>query len=356
LAFLDEDDALPADDQGPSHRHGGAGQRPFLARRLLFLGIAVGLIILVVIGVRGCLDARKERNYDNYVRDLVAITAESQALSEQFFKRLQNPGDLSELDFKAEISNDRSTAESLLDRVEGLGTPGELAEAQSELELAFELRRDGIAGTAEQISTALGNDPTEAIDRIAEYMRYFLASDVLYKRSRDEIEVAFEEAAITQKESLPETNFLPDPIEEWLDPTALRTTLAGVAGSSADVAPGLHGLELAETQVNGTILTPDSTNTISGGGPYELEVSAQNQGENDEVDVPITFSLSGDAEAIEGEGAIAKINAGLTKSGTIEISPDPSSGDELTLEVTAGPVDGEELVENNTSTYTVVFE
>lgn len=356
MAFLDEDDALPPDDQGPSHRHGGARQRPYLARRLLFLALAVGLIILVVLGVRGCLDARKERNYDNYVRDLVSVTTESQALSEEFFGRLKDPGDLSGLDFQAEISNDRSTAQNLLERVQGLGTPDELDDAQSELELAFELRRDGIAGTADQISTALGNDPTEAIDQIAEYMRYFLASDVLYRRAREGIAVGFEDAAITQKETLPDTNFLPDPIEEWLDPTALGTTLSGVAASSADVAPGIHGLELVETQVNGTTLTPDSTNTISGGGPYELEVSAQNQGDNDETDVAVSFSLSGGAETVEGNGTIPEITAGSTKSAKLEIQPDPSPGDELTLEVTAGPVPGEELADNNTSTYTVVFE
>ncbi|MEO8093017.1 MAG: hypothetical protein ABI726_09960 [bacterium] len=356
MAFFDEDDALPPDDQGPSRSHGGARQRPYIARRLLFLAISVGVIILVVIGVRGCLDARKERNYDNYVRDLVSITTESQALSQEFFGRLKDPGDLSELDFKAEISNDRSTAESLLERVRGLGTPDDLAEAQSELELAFKLRRDGIAGTADQISTALGNDPKKAIDRIATYMRYFLASDVLYRRSRDGITVAFADAAITQKETLPDTDFLPEPIEDWLDPTTLGATLAGVAGSSGDVAPGIHGLELIETQINGTTLSPDVATTISGGVPYELEVSAQNQGDNSETDVPVSFTLSGGAKTVEGDGTIPKITAGVTKSAKLEIQPDPSPGDELTLEVTVGPVPGEELTDNNTSTYTVVFE
>ena len=356
MAFLDEDDALPADDQGPSRRGGGSRQGSFLARRLLFLLLFIGFVILVVIAFRGCLDARKERSYDNYVRDLVSITTEAQQLSQTFFERLQNPGDSSELDFTAEISNDRATAQSLLERVQGLDAPGDLAGAQAELEQSFELRRDAIGGIAEQIDTALSNEPDKAVEQIAGYMRYFLASDVLYERSREDIATGFADAGITQDEKLPDTPFLPEPIENWLDSEKLETTLLAIAGESADVAPGLHGVEVTETTINGTILSADTANTISGGAPFELEVLVTNGGENDESDVPVDFSISGGTESIEGDGSIPEIKAGLSKSAKIEITPDPTTGDEYTLEVNVGPVPGEELVDNNTSTYTITFE
>lgn len=358
MAFLDEDDALEPDEPGSSRRYasgGGARQRPYLARRLLALALGVLIIILLVLGVRGCLNARTERGFENYVQDLVAITTESQQLSAEFFKRLADPGDLSPLAFKAEIRADRSTAESLLQRVQGLDTPDELADEQSELELAFELRRDGIAGTADQISTALGNDPKDAIAAIAGYMRYFLASDVLYQRSRAGINAELSKQQITPQEALPDANFLPDGPIDWLDEAALTTTLAGL-GAGGSIAPGVHGLALFETTINGTTLTPDTTNTISGGGPFELEVSAQNQGENDESDVPVTFTLSGGTNTIEGDDTISSIKAGATQSAKLNIQPDPDTGTDLTLEVTVGPVPGEVLADNNTSTYTVIFE
>ena len=52
---------------------------------------------------------------------------------------------------------------------------------------AFELRRDGLAGIAEDIPTALGNEGrSDAIDRIVGDMEAFLASDVLYERAQAE--------------------------------------------------------------------------------------------------------------------------------------------------------------------------
>ena len=316
------------------------------------LAIVVGIIILVVLGVRGCLDARKERGFENYVQDLSAIAGESQQLSEEFFSRLKDPGDLSPLSFKAEISADRSTAESLLQRVQGLDTPDELAEEQRELELAYQLRADGIGGTADQISTALGNDPSEANDAIADYMRYFLASDVLYGRSREGIDTELKAQEIKVAERLPEASFLPS--LDWLDPTFLTETLAGVS-SGAGQCKGVCGLALFETQVNGTTLTPDTTNTISGGGPFELEVSAQNQGDSDATNVPVNFTLSGGSKQIEGDDTIATIKPGETESTKLTIEPDPDSGTDLTLEVTVGPIPGEEIADNNTSNYTVNF-
>lgn len=352
MAFLDEDDALEPDEPAPLRSGGGGRPRPYLGRRLMALAIGVGIIILIVLGIRGCLNARQERGFENYVQDLSAITTESQQLSEEFFSRLKDPGDLSPLSFKAEISADRSTAESLLQRVQGLDTPDELADEQQELELAYQLRADGIGGTADQISTALGNDPTEANDAIADYMRYFLASDVLYGRSREGVDAELKAQEIKVPDDLPEASFLPS--LDWLETTYLQETLAGVA-TGAGACKGVCGLALFETKINGTTLTPDTTNTISGGGPFELEVSAQNQGDSDATNVPVNFTLSGGAEQIEGDASIPSIKPGETESTKLTIDPDPDSGTDLTLEVTAGPIPGEEIADNNTSNYTVNF-
>jgi hypothetical protein len=354
LAFLDDDDALPPDDSGT---YGHPRRRPYLARRLMALAIGVLIIVLLVLGVRGCLNARKERGFENYVSDLAAITAESQQLSNEFFERLENPGDLTDLAFKAEIAADRGTAENLLQRVQGLDAPDEVADAQGELELAYELRRDGIAGVADQISTALGSEGREdALDRIASYMRYFLGSDVLYQRARTAIDTAIdeEEIPVAEDERLPDTNFLPDDIENWLEPTALSSTLSGAAGG--DCPPGVHGLARVDTRINQTSLTPDALTTVAGGAPYKLEVDAENQGDSEETDVGVEYTLSGAADTIEGSGTITRIEPGTNETAKIDIDPDPPTGEELTLEVTVLPVCNEEIVDNNTATFTVTFE
>jgi hypothetical protein len=361
LAFLDDDDVLVPDDPGGPGRYGAPRQRPYLARRLIALVVGVGFIILLVLAFKACLDSRKERGFENYNSDLSSIATESQQLSDEFFKRLEDPGDLTALAFEAEIRADRGTAESLLQRIQGLDTPGDVADAQGELELAFELRRDGIAGIAEQISTAVSGDGdarSEALDKVANYMKYFLASDVLYQRARESIDATLDEedVPIAEDARKPDQTFLTEPTEDWLDPTTLSTTLTGVAGKGGCEGPGVHGLSRVNTLINDTELFTDSSTTVSGGGPYEITVDVQNDGDTEETDVAVEYSISGGAETIEGSGTITRIEPGSVESAKLDIEPDPPVGEEVTLEVNVLPVCGEELTDDNTGTFPVVFE
>ena len=71
-----------------------------------------------------------------------------------------------------------------------------MAGAQAELEQSFELRRDALAGVADQIPNALSDNREEALDAIAADMKTLLASDVLYERARGEIQVVLREEEI----------------------------------------------------------------------------------------------------------------------------------------------------------------
>ena len=355
MAFLDDDEP-PPEDLGRSRRYGASGQRPFFVRRIGALLMGVIFIVVVVLGIRGCLNARAERGFENYARDLASIGTESQQLSKEFFGRLQDPGDLTELSLGAEIDADEGTAQNLLERVQGLDTPDELAEAQAELVQAFTLRRDGVGGVADEIDTALAKDGSkEATERIASYMRYFLASDVLYGRSREAVETELANQDIVPDEKLSTEPFLPEPAENWIDATNLTSTISGVTASGGGECSGVCGIALLETSIAGTVLTADALTNVAGGSPYELEVSVQNQGESEVTDVAVDFTMSG-GDSIEGSSSISRIDVGGTESAKLNIQPNPESGTEYTLEVTAQPVEGEEIADNNTATYTVVFE
>ena len=60
-------------------------------RRVIALGVGVLILILLLLGVRGCLNARKERGFENYVSDLDGIVDQSNQLSQEFFGRLEDP-------------------------------------------------------------------------------------------------------------------------------------------------------------------------------------------------------------------------------------------------------------------------
>ena len=354
MSFLDEDDPYASAATEPPDRLGPPDHdRQILVRRLIAVAAGLLVVILLILGVRGCLDARKEREYENFVSDLNSLVAESQQLSEGFFARLNDPENLSELEFEAEVKADRGAAEGLVDRAQSLQAPGELKPAQADLVLAFELRRDGLTAISDEIGTALGDEGSEeAIAAIAEDMQYFVASDVLYRRAKDEIDTVLAEQEI--RGEAPQSEFLPE--IDWLDSTAVTEALAPITGDTKPTS-GVHGLGLV---VGGTVLQPGDIAltegtpvTGSAEGDLSLEVQVENQGDSTESDVLVTTQVDG---SDAGEATIDTIDAGSIETAEVPLDFTPSSGDTVTIDVSVTPVPGEEVADNNEASFEVTFE
>jgi hypothetical protein len=358
LAFLDDDEdafELPPVASEPDEPRLGPPdrQRQVLVRRLMALGVGVVVLVLLVVGVRGCLGARKERAFENYTRDLTALTSESKQLSTQFFSRLQNPKNLSALQIRTEIQGDRGAADGLVARAQRLDPPGELSNAQKQVLLTFELRRDGLAGVGDQIGIALGKEgQTEAIKAITLDMQDFLASDVLYRNARTEINQVLADEGVNAQ--APASEFLPPPVDDWLDPATVTEAIGRISGASATA--GTHGLALYQTTLDGTALQPDTTTTVTGGsGTPELEVQVQNSGDTDESDVVVSYTVTGGSESIQDEETIPSVAAGEIQTLKIPLEPAPAKGSELSINISVQPVIGETDSSNNESTYPVSY-
>jgi hypothetical protein len=321
---------------------------------LVALVLGALVIVLLLFAIRGCLDARKERAYENYLRDLSALVTNSNQLSHDFFTRLQDPGETSETQFTDQLGSSRGTGEDLYQRAKGLDAPDELGEAQEDLVLAFELRRDGLASIVEAMPAALGEEGRqEATEEIASDMRQFLASDVLYARAKTTIEEVLKEEDLPGE--VPDSVFLPT-TNPWLDDLQLGALLAQVAGSTG-IASTDRGTELSSTVLRpGNVpLAADTLNTL-GATPTSIEISVVNGGTQNEVEVPVSFGLLGSTETIAGNGTIPQIKAGQSASTVLNVEGEIPTGEELTLTVTVFPVPGETLVDNNEATYQVIFE
>lgn len=355
MSFLDEDELDPAPSGPGSRRSGADAQRQIMVRRLIALAVGAGFLIIILLGIRACLDARKERGYENYVSDLTSAVDGSNQVSERFFGRLlEPPKGLTEIDLQAQVGSDRSAAEGQLQQVEGLDAPDAIADAQSQVVQAFELRRDALAGVADDIPTALGSEGRrDAIERIVGDMKAFLASDVLYERARIDINQTLQDEGI-DKSARP-SPFLPEPVDRWLDDLSLTSTLSAFATETGTVK-GLHGLALISSTLDKTPLTTDSPNTISlGKDPPEITVEVQNQGDTVEKEVTVSYTLSGGTTPLEGEQVIPSIDAQGISDTTIGFEAEPETDISLTLEVKVFPVNGESVTDNNTATYTITF-
>jgi CARDB len=321
-----------------------------MLRRGLALGGGLVVLILIVLGVKGCLDARAHRALTDYARNVEQIDKATEQTGKGFFGKLENPGNLSVTEFTAQVNADASAMDSLASRVDGLSAPGELSHAQSTLELTYELRKNAMDEIANKMSTALGvAGSAKAAGGIARQMQKLLASDVLYETIvRPEIDHGLESNGV-EGGGVPKSTFLPS--TEWLEESKVSAALSAVSGSTGAATSGVHGLELVGVSINGTELTTEGVNSVVVEEAVEVEVSVENQGESTENGVQVAVSVNGGNTL---EGTIEQIAAGEIGTTTIPLTPTPKG--EVTLEVKAGPVPGENITENNEATYTVVFE
>jgi hypothetical protein len=338
--------------QRPSRRPQRRPERQqILLRRALALGGGLIVLIVIVLGVKGCLDARAHRALSDYARNVTQIVEETEQTSKNFFGRLEDPGTLSVTEFETEVNADRSAVENQASRVDGLSAPGDMGSAQEALELAYQLRSSTMAQIAAKMSTALGDAGAEqATAAISRQMEKFLAADVIYETVvRPSIDGVLASNDV-QGSDVPASTFLPDGTK-WLDESELSGALGEISGSGGTATPGVHGLGLIGVSINGTELVEGAAISVSGEGTVEVEAQVQNQGGSTENGVSVSVSVDGGNTL---EGTIDSITAGEIETVTIPLTPTPKG--EVTLEVEVATVPGEQVSENNEASYTVSFE
>jgi hypothetical protein len=326
-------------------------RQQILLRRGLALGGGLLVLILVVLGVKGCLDARKERALSDYARNVSQIVEETGQTSKAFFAKLSEPGSLSVTEFVNQVSADRSAMDGYTSRIDGLSAPGDMSHAQNALELVYELRSSAMDNIAEKMSTALGDvGSAKATASIALQMQKLLSADVLYESVvRPEIDGVLASNGI-DGDDVPKSVILPEGTK-WLEATAVSSALESVSGSTGSTTGGVHGLGLIGTSINGTELTAESTTSVSSEGTPEVEVQVQNQGGSTENGLTVSVTVNGGNTL---QGSISSIAAGETETALIPLTPAPTG--EVTLEVDVATVPGEQVSENNKASYTVAFE
>jgi hypothetical protein len=360
LSFLDEPDE-PVRTRRRSPRGQSVDRQTLLARRgIAAVGVLIVVILLVLL-LRGCLDARKESAMEDYANQSAEIMRESKLEGDQLFDLLQSEGGTDQV---VEIQNDlnayRVSSSERVDRARDLDVPDEVADAQRYFIDVLELRRDGLALTADAMRTALGDqDRRQGTERVAYAMQMFLASDTIdMTRFRPRLRAALEEEGLAMPE-FPREQFVRD--VEWLDPAfvadqvnALRSGTGGAADE--DAAPGLHGNGLAAVTLGGTTLTPGATGTsVQLTNDLAFEVQVQNQGENTETDVNVVVSVGEGDDATELEEAIDTIAVGEIQTVTIPLTEQPPTGQNVPISVEVDAVPGEQMTDNNVQEFSVIF-
>jgi hypothetical protein len=329
-----------------------------MVRRTIAIGGGLLLLILLVFGFRGCLEARKERAMEDYVRGANELVKLSQAESRQLFDILSAPSDSDQTVNRQNQANAlRVDSATLSDRARDLDVPDELSDANDYFVEALDLRRDGLAEVADQLPGALAQEERRnSTGRIAEMMQVFLASDVLLTaRFKPRLEDALDQEKVDA--TVPSTRslrFVDD--LDWVGPDFVADEIAGIRGTGdGDATAGLHGNGLGTVSVGGVALTAGVSATVQLSSDIAFDIQAVNQGDSTETDVKVTVAVGEGGDAIDLEETIPEIAAGEAKTVTIPLTKQPPTGQNVPINVTVEPVPGEEVTDNNEADFTVIF-
>jgi hypothetical protein len=366
LSFFDEGEQSR---RGPRPRRPAAATQPAADQRTVMIrrGVAVGLgllvLILLVVGIRGCLSSQKKTALRDYNRNVTSLVQESDQTGQKFFQTLATAAGTTgatanTTELEPEINALRVSADDLVKRARRQEVPDDddIKEAQDNLLTVLELRRDGIAKIAGKLASARAQSGADqAVNQITGQMQVFVASDVLYsQRVVPYIKRALDENDVTGQ-TIPTSQFLPD--FSWLDQTQVAKRIgATTAGArQGPAAPGSHGHELTSVSVGNKALEEGGGNQVSAGGNPVFNVKFENQGENDESNVIVKVTIEGSGRPISVTKPVPQTRASTEASVEIPLGQQPPLNTPVTVTVEVQGVPGEESTDNNKKSYQVLF-
>jgi hypothetical protein len=321
------------------------------------LGAGLLVLVLLVLGVRGCVNAREDRAMKDYVRNVSDLTSESKQQSNAFFRLLNGPGGRDQaVDVQNSLNGFRVQSAQLVDRARDLSHPGGVNGAHDALVETLEFRRNGLAAIADALPTALGDqNRREGTDKVTQQMQSLLASDVAYtQRFVPGLRKALRDDKLLAEVRVPASQFVPN--VQWLQPSFVAQKVSGLrSGKSGSAAPGLHGTGLGTVALGGQALTPGGSVSVKLSDQLKADVQVANQGQNTETDVNVKVTIGKGADAITAQHPLDSIAAGETKTVTLTIGEQPPTGQNVPVTVSVDPVPGEKKTDNNKQTYTVIF-
>lgn len=336
---------------------------PDVARRRQFVlfGILALVALLLILFAKSCAGTRHKNALKDYNREVTSIVQSSdRTVSRQLFDILQPSSDSQ--DVTVAVNQVRLVAEQDADRARDLDPPDDAAGAQHNLELVMNLRAEGVKEIGEQLRRAVSNQPgaNAAIRRIAGQMQAFLASDVVYsQRVNPLIREALDDNDLGDQ-PVATSKFLPS--IGWLDPEQVGNRINPDADtssptSSGPVKPGTHGHGLIGVTAGGVELQPGGqVNRVPARAPLAVQVTYANQGENDESNVTISVRVtSSGSKTITATKKLNQTKAGTQAVVPIQLTSVPPKGTSSTMTVKINPVRGEQKTDNNTSTFTILF-
>ena len=342
----------------------GSDPQQLLMRRLVAAGVGLVVIIVLVLGIKGCLNSRQEQALKDYNRDVASLVQESDTNTDEFFAALTTGG-TSSTDVQSQISRSRLGAKSQTTQAEGFSVPDDMKSAHRNLLLTLGLVEESMGKVAEKIPAALSTDAATAepaVLGITAEMQTFVAADIVYtRRTAALIKQVLDDHEIGGQ-TIQASSFIPN--LQWLDASTVARRIhadagrgAGSAASTQPAAPGLHGHGLLGVSVGDVTLATgtNAANSLPASSNVSFNVKLANQGENNEADVSVKVTIRGGGKTITAQKTVDQTAPGSETTVAIPLGQSPPIGVGVKITVEVRKVNGEMNTTNNKAEYPAIF-
>lgn len=357
--------------RGRSRGSGGGSRRPprgqhqqdIQTRRLIAAGVIVVVIIVMALLIKSCQDSQTNNSLKNYNANVSTLITASDTNGSNMFQALAS-GDLnSDVEtLQKDLNVTANTARHELSHARSLSTPGQMSDAQATLVQTMELRSQAMSEIAKDIQGAANKDTSsDAVRAIAVANSRLYGSDVIYKTFVvPDIAKALNGAGIPIGSADGDQQINPGQIVTdlgWLNSSFITEKIGAqiptsAANSANSAGSGPHGHELNYVSVNGTELSPTSSNTLPASStPPTFTLNLTNSGDYKEYYVGCKVTVESLSDT--GTATIPVTSPGQSTTCAVKLASAMPAGN-YTVTAEVEPVDHETNTQNNSLTYTIV--
>jgi CARDB protein len=330
-----------------------------LLRLVALIAFAIVIVVLLVFWVDSCRGSSKRKSYENYMKDVSAIAADSAALGRQLEKSLTTPG-VKQADVAEKLAGLAQLQQQQVERAQKLVSPGSLRSEQRHVVESLQFRVSGLRGLSDTFSQtpATVKDLAPPSKLLVAQSARLLASDVVWDDLFKTPSVAELKSQGIGGVAVPDSNFLVAG-SDLVNPRTWRSVLQRLRGASTGgTTAGPHGNALVSVKVlpGGDQLSTSSDNRVTATTNLAFQVTIENSGASQEVQVQVVLTIPRSGlQPIVRRATIPSIDPGEQKSVTLDDIGQPPFGARTPVKVEVKPVKGETNTGNNSAEYQVFF-
>jgi len=339
----------PRGPTGPPH-----GVTPLLRLGALVV-VLIAIVLVLVLVVQSCAASSKRDAYEDYMRDVRSIAAQSAGNGRKLTDALTTQG-IKVDDLEGTLRGLADNERQLVRRATDLDPPGRLREENRHVVEALQLRVSGVDGLAATFRSTADSKSADDADLLVEQSERLVASDVVW----DDL---FKDPAKRQLQDedvggvrVPDSTYVAN--RDLLNEESMTNVLKRLRGAATGGTPtGLHGTNLVSVRAlpANQALQTGTDNTVTATTDLSFAVTIEDSGDAQEVQIAVTLTIEkGDTPIVKTQ-EIDVINPGEQKTVTFTDLGQVPFATKTSVKVDVKPVPGESNTGNNSASYPVIF-